>query len=827
MINEYKRDCGYYLGELKPYIYLLPKSSTTIKYILDNENIDNSYITDIKANTIKLLNGNSVNYTSNSSYSGRFLIDNSIEIIINEVNGYQYDDILSKLDDEYYIIFETKTNDLFVFSVEFATHYTYTKQIGDNNHSLTIMFQISQNIPSLQIDKSIEIKETELINDIPCEYNFYSVKKLKISNMDDTTISEDIISVLNDKTIKEIDFIKNSVTFSETYDNNQYNYTISFKIPLKNYTNYLKYSLLEFKKNTYACFIYTSLDNSIAISNLFPSYSIESSEDDSAFNVITITLTTISNFSISSEMSSDEMDKVIDENDDNESKNKWKPVYKYDQCINAIFKAHTLLCEYNFKGKPTGNYSCLEGFSSIYNEYNIIEEYDINETKYGFDIIWQDNSCSFYDSCTMDNLPSVITFNGNETKTIHVNSTCNWNLIWTYPTVWEITPTSGTSGEQDITFTYLGSTDNYGFPEIMFEDYTSKRISLIAYMPTNIRYIEDGTICSDTEIDTNEKCEKWVTLEYNKNDNKTYLCDKGNLYYKKQLYKSDKCDGNFYPTNTYEKGDLIEENSDICKEQGEEIWVEVENEFICDVATGCQEWRDIEYNPDDSTTYICKGYDRYSKQELYQSDDCETNWRPLGMFQEGVLVETNSSVCSYNPPSENSDKLQFTWGGDTVFNFKVNSSKNIQTTENPYSHTFAEMGILTNTNSINCKNMFNANFNTGGTLLTFDHFPEIEEFNNGYGMFSSQKDMTTCNMPYQTIGGTDFRYMFRGCSKLTKINFDGWRLFSEGYLNDGMFEGCEALTEISVKNANQTFIEMIQDALFQLNMLGQVTLITK
>lgn len=825
MIKEYIETCGYNIGELKPYVFLLPESTTKIKYKLDGNDADNSYITSIEFSNIYKLNATSVMFNSTSSYSDRFSIDSSIEVSINEVKGYQFDDIIDKLTDNYYVIFETKLNERFILSVEFSSSYTYTKQIGENNHKLTITFPISQNIPSLQINDNIRLNKFEEINGIPCGYSNYGVRLFKMSDMNDTVISDKLIAVLDKTTIKKIDFIKNSVTYNETYENDQYTYSISFKIPLKKYTNYLTYTLLEFTKNVYACYIYTNLDNAIAIPNLFPSYSIETSEDESTLNTITISLSTVTNHPISFEMTSDEMDDIIDDNSNNSGNNRWKPVYKYDRCISDTVKAHTLLCEYNFKGSPTGNYACLNGFTEIYeDEFNIIETYNTDETKYGFNVIWEDDFCDFYESCTMENLPSLLIFFDFETKKVNVNATCNWTLLFDSTDLWGITPTSGGPGEQQLTFKYLTYGQNTAIAIINFEDGTVKAINLFGNKEGDIRFIEDGTLCSETPIEPDERCQKWVDIIYNPYDPSTYICIRSKLYRKKQLYKSDNCDGNFYPTNQYMTGELIDADSQICKDLGEEIWVEVPNEYFCEEATDCTKWVDIEYNPNDNTTYICEGYDRFTKQELYISYDCDNKWYPTGQYQKGELAESNSTLCGYNQPTEDSDKLMFTWGEDTVFNFKVNN-KNYETTENPYKHTFAEIGIVTDTSTINCKNMFNAAFNSGGKLITFDHFPEIEKFNDGYGMFAYQTSMTSCNMPYQTIGGTDFRYMFRNCSALTKINFDGWRLFSEGYMVDEMFEGCTALTEISLKNANQAFIDMIKDALFEAELITQVNLI--
>lgn len=825
MIKEYIETCGYNIGELKPYVFLLPESTTKIKYKLDGNDADNSYITSIEFSNIYKLNATSVMFNSTSSYSDRFSIDSSIEVSINEVKGYQFDDIIDKLTDNYYVIFETKLNERFILSVEFSSSYTYTKQIGENSHKLTITFPISQNIPSLQINDDIKLNNFEEINGIPCGYSNYGVRLFKMSDMGDTIISDKIIAVLYKTSIKKIDFIKNSVTYNETYENDQYTYSISFKIPLKKYTNYLTYTLLEFTKNVYACYIYTNLDNAIAIPNLFPSYTIETSEDESTLNTITISLSTVTNHPISFEMTSDEMDKIIDDNSDNNGKNRWRPVYKYDTCILETTKAHTLLCEYNFKGAPTGNYACLEGFLDVYNdEYNIIETYSTDETKYGFNITWENGFCGFYESCTMENIPSILTFNTYETKIINVNATCTWNLLFEDTNLWEITPTSGEPGEQELTFKYLSQEKNTSIAYIKFDDGSVKGVKLIGGVNSGVRFIEDGTLCSETPLTPDERCEKWVDIEYDPNDNTTFICVKNSLYKKKQLYKSDYCDGELYATNEYMIGELIDADSQICKDFGKEIWVEVPNEFICDEATRCEKWVDIQYIPNDKTTFICEGYNRYTKQELYISEKCDDIWNPTSVYQKGELVESNSIECGYSQPTEDSDKLSFTWGQDTVFNFKVNN-KNIQTTENPYKHTFAEMGITTDVSTISFKNMFNAAFNSGGKLITFDHFPEIEKFNDGYGMFAYQTSMTSCNMPYQTIGETDFRYMFRNCSALTKINFDGWRLFSDGYMIDEMFKGCTALTEISLINANQAFIDMIKNALFEAELITQVNLI--
>lgn len=831
MINEYIKECGYYLGDLKPYIYLLPKGNTKISYQLDLEDTINSYITSIETSGVKRLNANVVSYSSSSSFSNNFSIETTIEVTINEVRGYQFDDILNKLDGEYYILFTTNTNDRFIQSVEFPISYIYSRNIGENNNSITLSFTISQNIPSLQINDDIEIVEDEIVNDKVCSYSRYSIERYRMSNMSDTVVSNGLIAVTNNKTIKRVDIINNSLTYTETFDGTVYNYSLSFRIPLKNYTNYLNYTLLEFTKNTYACFINTSLGNAIAIPNMFPNYVIESSEDDSAFNTITITLTCSTASKIAFDSTSDDMEDIIDNNDDNDTdENKsWNALYKYDQCIDLNTKAHTLIAEYNFKGYPTGNYACLEGFIGIYqNDFNIIEEYTTEETKYGFPITYEDSSCFNDNECYMSNLPTVITFYGNETKTYVVNSSCEWNLIWDETNLWEITPTSGESGEVTLTFTYVGSEGITREAYIEFSNDSRQTITLVAVFDTMTRYVEDGTICSETPIEPSENCIKWEDIEFDENDPNSYICEGGNLYKKRRKYVSQYCDGNYEATDVYEKTELVEENSQICYNYGTIVWVEVKNEFICEEATDCQEWRDIEYNPNDSSTYICNGYNRYSKQELYKSENCESDWIGTGQYRQGELVEANSTVCGYNPPSEDTDKLSFTWGGDTKFVFKANGSRNIETTENPYSHTFAEMGIPSSANIVG-RNMFNASFNTAtvGKLLTFDHFPEVEKFNYGYGMFSGQDEMTVCTFPYQTVGATDFRFMFRGCSKLTKINFDGWRLNSEGYLNDSMFEGCTALTEISLKNATDIFVSMIQDALFQANLLGQVTLITK
>ena len=82
MIQEYKQKCGYNIGSLKPYIYIILKNGALINYKVDNGLVDAKSIT---ANHIYKLYGNNVLLTNEETYNERFNFSSEVSITINEM----------------------------------------------------------------------------------------------------------------------------------------------------------------------------------------------------------------------------------------------------------------------------------------------------------------------------------------------------------------------------------------------------------------------------------------------------------------------------------------------------------------------------------------------------------------------------------------------------------------------------------------------------------------------------------------------------------------------------------------------------------------------
>lgn len=641
MILEYIKKCGYDIGNLKSFIYLLKKDSTKFKYNLDASDETNSYITDIISNDIKRLNVDSASYNSSSSFSSSFSFNSSIQVVINEVKGFQFDEILNKIKDFYYIIFETKSNDRFVLSVEFACENTYVKRITENSNLLELTFSVSHNIPTLQIASNVKLVETEIINADVCEYSIFTIKELKMCNMSDIFISDDEIIISEKDDLKKIDFIPNTVTYNETYSNHTFNYSISFRIPLTNYTNYLNYTLLEFTQNVYTCFIQSTLDNVTIITNLFPSYTIETSESEDILNSITITLISNSNNELTIEKTEDEIDDIIDEP---QNKTFWKPVNQYNECLYFNTTVYLLLAEYNFKGEKTGNYACLKGYKEYFqSRYNIVEEYEIGEMKYGFKLYF-DSDCSYYQECKIANLPSIIELEYQDLYYFDVTSECHWTYELDNTEAFVVSPNEG-QGDVEMSIGYISTSRlEYGNLTFTFENGEKQKVLLI------------GRGCSIENMPVSP-------IDLNGYLTKTISSIKSDCAFTIKVRDEDL----FRVTPTSGVGELdllieyigpLESNSTIMTitfENGreEEIIINYnymlltqyikEGEICSDyelIENGkCETWIELPYNELIADTYISdEDGTKYKKLQLYVKIDCLGEWIPQETYKKGDLI---------------------------------------------------------------------------------------------------------------------------------------------------------------------------------------------
>lgn len=106
-----------------------------------------------------------------------------------------------------------------------------------------------------------------------------------------------------------------------------------------------------------------------------------------------------------------------------------------------------------------------------------------------------------------------------------------------------------------------------------------------------------------------------------------YMCDAYSKYKRLRRYISED-NVQWVETNTYKRGDLIEDKSFDCGYIPAEIYFD---------------WR--------YEGTICDGYNKYNKERKYISDN-GNRWYATNIYRQGSLIENNSSDCGYVPRIE-------------------------------------------------------------------------------------------------------------------------------------------------------------------------------
>ena len=134
---------------------------------------------------------------------------------------------------------------------------------------------------------------------------------------------------------------------------------------------------------------------------------------------------------------------------------------------------------------------------------------------------------------------------------------------------------------------------------------------------------KQGTLVQANSIDCGyipaDTYERWVE--------DGYMCDGYSKYKRLRRYISED-NVQWYETDTYKRGDLIEDNSFDCGYIPTEVYYE---------------WR-VEGT-------MCDGFNKYNKERKYISDD-GNRWFQTDIYRRGSLIESNSTDCGYVPRIE-------------------------------------------------------------------------------------------------------------------------------------------------------------------------------
>lgn len=304
-ISNYLQTCEYKLGGLKQFIYVIHKNA--LKLNIKAKGIDVSFNKTNESDVYKI-EAQMVVYEQQETYANKFRFDSSVKVTINEQYREPFFYGLRTLrTNQYYIIIEDKKGVQYLVNPELYTKMTYEYTITDtidNHNSVEITWNNLSNFPLLIFKERVESNLLFLGEE--CFYTIGNAYNLMMTRFQDLHVKDDGVKadeiyVDDIEKLKEVQYLKESFTLTETYDGNKFTTELTFSIPLSDHQFEWAYDLLEFKDNTYKGLVRTTNDNYLLLGNengLFPSYTIRTSEDDGTLNTIEFKFTNISQYPI-------------------------------------------------------------------------------------------------------------------------------------------------------------------------------------------------------------------------------------------------------------------------------------------------------------------------------------------------------------------------------------------------------------------------------------------------------------------------------------------------------------------------------------------------
>lgn len=345
----------------------------------------------------------SATYECQTNEDGTFTFNHSLTINLPTTSYHLIKELFNK---EIRFAFVTKNGDS--FKIIEKCLLTYNFSIGEQPQ-FQITLQTPSNHPIISIDNVVT---DEILQLESCGYLSSKVDSLQLGETGKCSVSigSDDDFVVNGK-LHNINFLKNSINYTESFDGETFNQSVTFNVPFNTYYYALGYGLLQFPENSYFALLHTTDLNFILAGfgdGLQSSYSIQSSNEG---NIISITLSSIST----------SFNGVHSKNYTlNETENfQYLPIDNY--CIDGV-NVNTLI---NKVG--TNEYLCFEGFEELYSNYNITGTYDnVYSTEFGIKLFNESVQCNEKDECLIYGLPSKIDFTPNSTsKQYTVQSDCS------------------------------------------------------------------------------------------------------------------------------------------------------------------------------------------------------------------------------------------------------------------------------------------------------------------------------------------------------------------------------------------------------------------
>ena len=436
--------CKYSYNKLKKVLYLVSKQHTKDIHI-DN---GDAYIEDLTELPLRI-NGFNIQFNEESSLDERYKFTKTVTL---SMHGYVNHMAFSG---KYYVILESEDGTYWMVNPDFPAKVTYTFNLSNNNYQTDFTFSLQSNYPTLRL-----LNNFEAVSPVCLGFNVKGIDRLRLLEKDYTLLDTENKIVYNyGKPFQDIEYLGNQCSLQETFDGEKVTSTIEFDIALDAYKSSWHYNLLEFTQNLYAAIVTPKgNDNEFFVGYNFglePGFTVTSSSEQEGSDVITVRLV---------EMSSHGSTAASDWSEEQSTDTRWNYVKWVGtvmcyECVAQGTARYLVQQEMYPNGTPTGNYKCLEGYRTYYENQglNIVGEFAATST-------FNDNTCSG-EICNMTTtIPNTITYTTTGCSSYTLSSTCDWNTE-DVPNYITVTPSSGVANTQynvNICNTQEITTDTYG-----------------------------------------------------------------------------------------------------------------------------------------------------------------------------------------------------------------------------------------------------------------------------------------------------------------------------------------------------------------------------
>ena len=638
MISEYNNEqCKYNIAGIKN-LYLV--SSYAIKDVRVDTGGE-AWIDSIDETPYKI-DCHDIQLMEETSLDERYLFHKTVQFT---VNGYADRNIFG---DRRFVILEYENGVKRMVNVDFPSDVTYTFTIDNDTYETVFVFESYSNFPTLRINTDFD-----RVEEVCFGYAAMGISALKMNERQNVRLDR-TNRIMTTNGIDFVDVKGKNITFTETYDNNEFVDTLTFLIPIDDYKSSWHYNLLEFKNNIYsALLIPKSNVNRLFIGfneGLQPSYTIG---DEG----ITVTLIERSNTGALALYDFTEEMKLL---------HSWVYTTKYEDievsvCTGNGEAMYVLQKEVDGFGNPTDKYKAYSGWTEYFESLgaDVVGEFTNIETFYS-------PSC-YTDECNLTtNIPSSINFIGTGCTSYNISSSCDWN-IENIPSQLSVTPSSGAANSAYTLTVCNNSTSSLNDSFNIVSNTTNKTVTVTvgddSFIYPNSQTI--NCLAQDVPFFYDQSCEVTFTgdasLAYSYGNGRVMVSVPANETTSSRTFSI---------TATNCKGDV--QTVTIIQNQRYEEWRNLNNEYICDTGAKYQlltlftgttqnnlvetdikkRGRAIEGDDECSIKYFrwvfdgnytCVDGDKYEIEEEEKSYD-EENWVKTGEIRIGQLAEEGATA---------------------------------------------------------------------------------------------------------------------------------------------------------------------------------------